>query len=116
MYKDAVSNLASKMTKKKKTNGTSDNQGTADTQARRAAEQAASRPFAGSKGPDNQYRTTGSSTKKVNDGKRITTMKDMEGLNRHFLINNDGSLTEVHDLYKERIESSDAIVTPRTRR
>jgi hypothetical protein len=116
MYKDSVKNLAAKMTKKKTTNGTSDNQGTADTQARRAKEQAAAREFTGSKGPDNQYRTTGSSVKKVNDGKRIVTMKDMEGLNRRFAINNDGSLTEVQDLYKERIESSDAIVTPRTRR
>lgn len=110
MYKDAVSNLASKMTKKKKINGT------ADTQARRAGEPGVSSDFTASRGPDNQYRTTGSSSKKINDGKRIVEMKDTKGMNRFFAINNDGSLTEVLANYDDRQKSSDAIVTPRTRR
>ena len=110
MYKDSVSNLAAKMTKKKTTNGT------ADTQARRAGEPGVSSDFTASRGPDNQYRTTGSSSQKVNDGKRIVEMKDTKGMNRRFAVNDDGSLTEVFDNYSNRQKSSDAIVTPRTRR
>lgn len=121
MYKDSVANLASALTKKnpklKPKSGKTTRSGTADTMARRAGEQGALSPYTASNGPDNQYRTTGSSFKKMNDGKRIVEMKDTEGLTRSFYSYGDGQpLVEVLDSYKDRQKSSDAIVKPRTRR
>jgi hypothetical protein len=110
MYKDSVKNLAAKMTKKKTTNGT------ADTQARRAGDRGVPSDFTASLGSGNQYRTTGSSSKKINDGKRVFETKDTKGMNQYFIMGNDGELIEVFDIYNSGQKSSDAIVTPRTRR
>lgn len=69
------------------------------------------RPF---KEPTVYYHTTESSSKKINDGKRVATTQEMKGSKR--LVMEDaatGKDTVVWGDYDNKIKASDAIVKPR---
>lgn len=94
--------------------------GTADSLARRSGKQFGGADTSGipskNKGTHTgrdgkvyaNYRTTGSNTKKINDGKRISENKKMSG----YAEEGDSSGATWWSSYGERIKSSDAIVKP----
>jgi len=100
--------------------------GTADTRARRATADKRRRSEAGTirelgqkwsgtidTPRQGQIRTTGSSTKKVNGGKRIATTKNIEG--RTAAYSADGKDVMI-DSYNKKIRASDAVVKPRAKK
>jgi hypothetical protein len=63
--------------------------------------------------PSVYYHTVGSSNKKINDGKRFTSNKEMKGVNKLVMETSPGVNGVVWGEYNEKITASDAIVKPR---
>ena len=59
-----------------------------------------------------QYRTIGSTSKKINNGKRIAETKNIKGIAQEFMSNGKGGADEYWSTYGNRFKTSDAIVKP----